>query len=212
MTQIKICGISNMRGLDAVIAARADYGGFVFYPPSPRNVQPGEAAELTSRARGHLGRAGLFVNPQDDFLAEVLSSADLDVMQLQGSESPERVAQIKSRFGIPIWKAVSVATREDVQRAEIYRELADFILFDAKTPPSALPGGMGLKFDWTLLADYDVGMPWGLAGGLDAGNVDDAIAATNAPLVDVCSGTESAPGIKDVDRIAAFCKAARNSG
>lgn len=208
--QIKICGIREPDALEAVIDAEANFGGFIFHPTSPRNLSLEEAAALTEQAEGRIQRVGLIVNPQDAFLDELFAVAKLEALQLQGSESPDRVREIRDRYGVKAWKAISVATKGDIERASAYFDAADFILFDAKTPPGALPGGMGLTFDWELLAGADVPIPWGLAGGLNVENVAEAIARTNAPLVDVCSGTESSPGIKDVDLVAAFCKAALN--
>lgn len=209
---IKICGISTAQALDAAIGARADHAGFVFFPRSPRNVSMQEAAALGSRAEGRIGRVGLFVDPDDTLLAEAMSAGRLDAIQLHGSETPERAAQVRARFGKPVWKALPVASRDDIARAEAYAGAADLILFDAKTPKGALPGGMGLAFDWSLLADWKGPVAWGLAGGLSAQNVAEAIRTTGAPLVDTSSGVESAPGVKDVDKIAAFAYAARNSG
>ncbi|MCK9542002.1 MAG: phosphoribosylanthranilate isomerase [Novosphingobium sp.] len=207
---IKICGISDPRALDAAIAARADHAGFVFFPPSPRHVPASQAAALAARAEGRIGRVGLFVDADDSTIGEALAAARLDAIQLHGRETPERAAQVKARFGLPVWKAVPVASRDDVAKADTYRNAADLILFDAKTPEGALPGGMGLSFDWTLLAHWKDAMPWGLAGGLTPDNVAQAVALAKPPLVDTSSGVESAPGVKDVNRIAAFVRAARN--
>jgi phosphoribosylanthranilate isomerase len=207
--KIKICGISTLPTLDAVIAAGADYCGFVFFPPSPRNISLGQLAELAARGGNRIARVGLFVDPDDAQLAGAIEAGRLDAVQLHGKESPERAAQVKARFGLPVWKALPVSAREDVERASAYSAAADLLLFDAKTPKGALPGGMGLTFDWSLLGAYKGPLPWGLAGGLTPGNVAEAVAQTRPPLVDTSSGVESAPGIKDVDKIAAFCKAAR---
>ena len=206
--QVKICGLKTPDALDAVVKARADYGGLVFHPPSPRNLTPSEAATLSQRAEGRVRLVGLFVNASDETLAEIVGAATLSALQFQGSESPERVAQISARFGLPVWKALPVAGPSDVARADAYKGAADLVLFDAKTPKGTLPGGMGLSFDWSLLSGLKTGFAWGLAGGLTSDNVGKAITQTGAPLVDVSSGVESAPGVKDVDRIAAFCKAA----
>ncbi|MGD9665310.1 MAG: phosphoribosylanthranilate isomerase [Novosphingobium sp.] len=208
---IKICGISTADALDASIAARADYCGFVFYPPSPRYLTPGQAAELAGRAGDRIGKVGLFVNPDDTDLRAGTEAAQLDAIQLHGSESPERTAQVKARFGLPVWKAVPISCAADVERAAAYRGIADLILFDAKTPKGSLPGGMGLAFDWSLLSGYRNLSGWGLAGGLNPSNIGDALRITHAPLVDTSSGVESAPGVKDIDKIAAFCQAARKS-
>jgi len=139
---------------------------------------------------------------------EAIAAAGLDVLQLHGSESPERVAQVKARFGLPVWKALPVAAPADVARADAYARIADLLLFDAKTPKGALPGGMGLAFDWQLVKGFRAA-PWGLAGGLSPANVAEAVAVSGAPLVDCSSGVESAPGVKDPALIAAFCRAAR---
>ena len=212
MAAIKICGISTPEALDAAIAGRADFVGFVFYPPSPRHVDQWAAATLAGRAGAAIGRVGLFVDADDALIAEAVAAGRLDAVQLHGRESPERVAQVKARFGLPVWKALAIAGSEDVAKANAYSDAADLLLFDAKTPDdAALPGGMGLRFDWSLLAGWRGRPGWGLAGGLTPGNVAGAIEATGAPLVDTSSGAESAPGLKDVDRIAAFCKAARQS-
>lgn len=208
---IKICGITTPDALDAAIKARADYAGFVFFPPSPRNLSPRDAAALAERAQGRIKRVGLFVDAEDGLIGEAVTAARLEVLQLHGSESPERAARLRAQFGLPVWKAIPVASAEDILRASAYRDAADFILFDAKTPKGTLPGGMGLSFDWSLLAGNRGPLPWGLAGGLAPDNVAEAIRATGAGLVDTSSGVESAPGVKDTTRIAAFCTAARSA-
>lgn len=205
--EIKICGINDPRALDAAIRARADYVGFVFFPASPRNVTPAEAATLSARAEGRIRRVGLFVDADDGTVSDAMAAGRLDILQLHGKESPERAAQLRARFGIPVWKALSVASIDDVARANAYAGAADLILFDAKTPKGALPGGMGLSFDWSLVANWKGALAWGVAGGLTPNNVAQAAQRTGAPLVDTSSGVESAPGVKDVDRIAAFCAA-----
>jgi phosphoribosylanthranilate isomerase len=208
--RIKICGISTPETLDAVLAARAEYVGFNFFPPSPRHVDPVAAAVLAARAGDAIAKVGVFVDPDEGLLREAVAAGRLDAIQLHGAEAPERCAALRSRFGLPVWKVIPVGNAADVARAGAYREAADFILFDAKTPKDAtLPGGMGLRFDWSLLSGLRMALPWGLAGGLSAANVRDAIDATGAPLVDTSSGVESTPGVKDVDKIAAFCAAVR---
>lgn len=206
---IKICGISTPDALEAAIRGRAAHAGFVFFPPSPRNLTPAQAADLSARAQGRIGRVGLFVDADDAFLARIVPAARLDALQLHGKEPPERAAELRARFGLPVWKALSVASAADVERAQAYAGAADLVLFDAKTPTGTLPGGMGLTFDWTLIANWKGPVAWGLAGGLDPANVADAVRATGAPLVDTSSGVESAPGVKDEARIAAFCAAVR---
>jgi phosphoribosylanthranilate isomerase len=209
--RIKICGITTAETLEATIAARADFVGFNFYPPSPRYLTPRKAPALGAQAAGRITRVGLFVDAEDEPIAEAVAAAGIELLQLHGDESPERAAQLRARFGLPVWKVIPVAGADDVSRAGAYREAADLILFDAKTPKGTLPGGMGLSFDWSLLAAGKGALPWGLAGGLNPDNVAAAIAATSAPLVDTASGVERAPGIKDPARIAAFCAAARSA-
>ena len=206
---IKICGVTTPAVLDAVIAARADHVGFVFFPKSPRNVSLRDAAPLADRAAGRIARVGLFVDPDDALIGEAIAAARLDALQLHGSESPERAAEVRARFGLPVWKAVAVASADDVAGAQRFAGAADLVLFDAKTPKGTLPGGMGLTFDWSLLAAWKNRAAWGLAGGLTPGNVAEAVARTGAPLVDTSSGVETAPGVKDPALVAAFCRAAR---
>ncbi|HKR91591.1 phosphoribosylanthranilate isomerase [Novosphingobium sp.] len=208
---IKICGISTPGALEAAIRARAAYVGLNFFPKSPRFVSPRQAAELSKRAEGRVRRVGLFVDADDDALAQFIAATQLDGLQLHGSESPERTAQVRARFGLPVWKALSVASADDVAHAHAYAGAADLILFDAKTPKGALPGGMGLSFDWSLVAQRKGAVAWGLAGGLTPENVAEAVALTGAPLVDTSSGVESAPGIKDEGKIAAFCAAVQRA-
>ena len=211
MPQVKICGLTAPDALDAAIAARADWCGLVFFPPSPRNLSTSVARELATRADGRIGKVGLFVDPDDALLAEGVAAGALDAIQLHGDETPARAAAMRARFGLPVWKVIAVSSAADIARAEAYREAADLILFDARTPKGAdRPGGMGLRFDWSLLAGHRGTLPWGLAGGLTPANVAEAIRLTGAPLVDTSSGVESAPGVKDVTRIAAFCAAARS--
>lgn len=207
---IKLCGLNTSDALDAAIKARADYAGFVFFPPSPRNLTLAQAAQFSERADGRIGRVGVFVDSGDSFISEVLAAVKLDAIQLHGKETPKRAAQIRTRFGLPVWKALPIAIREDVAHANTYAGAADLVLFDAKTPPGTLPGGMGLAFDWRLVVGWQSAVAWGIAGGLTPDNVAEAARLTSAPLLDTSSGIESAPGIKDVDRIAAFAYAARN--
>lgn len=205
---IKICGLSTPDTLNAAIDAGASHVGLNFYPPSPRYVTPKRAAELAALAGDCVVKVGVFVDADDDFLAASIQAGALDAIQLHGAETPERAGEIRAKFGLPVWKALAISAAEDVTKARDYAEAVDLILFDAKTPKGTLPGGMGLSFDWSLLAS-DHGAPqWGLAGGLTPTNIADAIRQTGAKLVDTSSGVESAPGVKDVDLIRAFCKAA----
>jgi len=207
-TPVKICGLSTPETLDAAIRGGAAYAGLVFFPPSPRNVSFDLAAALTARAPDHVGVVGVFVDPDDALVDRAIRAGKLDAIQLHKT-SPERVAHLRRLGGVETWAAVAVKTRADLNTARSYAGAADRILYDAKTPAgAALPGGMGLRFDWSLLDGHRHPLPWALSGGLDAANVGQAIGRTGAPLVDVSSGVESAPGVKDVDRIAAFLKAA----
>lgn len=208
--RIKLCGLTDAAALDAAVAARADYAGFNFYPPSPRFLPNAQAAQLGARAAGRIGRVGVFVDAGDAAIAEAVTAAGLDAIQLHGGESPARAAELRNRFGLPVWRVISVAKADDIAGAAAYAGAADLILFDAKTPKSALPGGMGLAFDWSLLSGLRIALPWGLAGGLTSGNVAQAVQITGAPLVDAASGIESTPGQKDPALIAAFCAAARS--
>jgi phosphoribosylanthranilate isomerase len=209
---IKICGLTTPAAVDAAIAARADYIGLVSFPRSPRHLAPADSAALAARAAGRTQVVGLFVDPADGLIAELVAAAKLDVIQLHGEETPARAAAVRAAFGLPVWKALPVATKADVERAAAYTGAADLVLFDAKAPKdAAMPGGLGLVFDWTLLAAHKAPLAWGLAGGLSPANVAEAVRSTNAPLVDVSSGVESAPGVKDEGLIAQFCKAARSA-
>jgi phosphoribosylanthranilate isomerase len=201
MTAVKICGLTTPEAYEA--ASTADYVGFVFFPPSPRNVTPRRAAELSPPPGP--ARVGLFVDPTDDAVAETLAVIPLDVLQVVAPA--ERVAQLRARFGLPVWRAVGVRTAADLP-ADLAG--ADAVLLDAKPPPGATrPGGNAVSFDWAMLAGWHPPGPWVLAGGLHPGNVAAAIAATGAPVVDVSSGVERAPGLKDPALIEAFLQAAR---
>lgn len=205
MVRAKICGLSTAATLDAAIAGGASHVGFVFFPKSPRHLTVPRAEELAARTPGHVVRVGVFVDPDDGLLERIVPAARLGAIQLHGRETPDRVAAIKARFGVETWKAIAVRTSRDLSAAGSYRGAVDRIVYDAKTPDGAdLPGGMGLRFDWTLLRGFAHPLPWILSGGLDAGNLAEAVAISGATLVDVSSGVENAPGVKDVDKIAAF--------
>ncbi|MEH3047697.1 phosphoribosylanthranilate isomerase [Sphingomonas adhaesiva] len=198
----KICGLSTAPTLDAAIAGGASHVGFNFFAPSPRYVTPERARALAQRMPAHVRRVGVYVDPDDALLDA--TAATLDAIQLHKTPV-ERIAAIRARLGRETWGVVAVKTRADLDGVARLAGAADRILYDAKTPDGAkLPGGMGVRFDWSLLDAFRHPLPWALSGGLDAGNVGEAIARTRAPIVDVSSGVESAPGIKDVDRIATF--------
>lgn len=208
--EVKICGITDEEAMDAAIEGGADYVGLVFFAKSPRNVTPDRAAELVEFAPGDVTKVGLFVDPDDATLDSVLTRVRLDLLQLHGSETPERVEAIRLEYGLPVMKVLSVSVADDLAAAEPYLAVADRLLFDAKPPKGALlPGGNAVSFDWTILTGRKWGLPWMLAGGLTPANVAEAIRVSGAPCVDVSSGVESAPGVKDVEKIQAFIKAAR---
>ncbi|WP_321394538.1 phosphoribosylanthranilate isomerase [Emcibacter sp.] len=210
---VKICGLSTPESLNAAIDHGAAYVGFVFYPPSPRNISPEKAGELTAMVPATAKKVGVFVNPDDSLLEEVLSAASLDILQLHGSESPDRVREIREKFDRPVMKAIAVAGAEDIRAAKTYETSADMLLFDAKAPKNlenALPGGNGLAFDWQLIRDSQWSVPWMLSGGLDADNISEAIATSAAEIVDVSSGVEVRPGEKDVHKIKAFIEATKS--
>jgi phosphoribosylanthranilate isomerase len=207
---IKICGLSTTETLDVALEAGADAVGFVFFPPSPRHISYEAARILAARVKGRAERVALSVDADDALLAAVIEALRPDVLQLHGKETPARVVAIKHRFGLPVMKAIPVAARADLAVAAEYAGVADRLLFDAPAPREATrPGGLGKSFDWRLLENLDPGVPFMLSGGLDAGNVAEALRVTRAPAVDVSSGVERAPGEKDPDKIRAFVRAAR---
>ena len=202
----KICGLSTEEAVTAASDAGAAYLGFVFYPRSPRAVTPQRAARLCAGVPAGIARVGLFVDAGDRVIEAALAAAPIDILQFHGGESPERVAAAKRRFGCPVMKAVAIAGFEDVLNAARYEDVADILLFDAKPPlrPDALPGGNGLAFDWALIADRQWCAPWMLSGGLTAELLPEAVRISGAAAVDVSSGVESHPGVKDLDKIRAF--------
>lgn len=203
----KICGINDAAAMAAAAAAGADMVGFVFFPPSPRAVTPAQAAAI---AQPGPAKVGLFVDATDDEIAAVLAALPLDVIQLHGEETPARCASVRGRFGLPVMKAIGIASAADLDGLADYAPVVDRFLLDAKAPPGApLPGGNAAPFDWTLTAGRTIPRPWLLAGGLTPENVAQAIAASGAPGVDVSSGVERARGVKDPARIAAFVAASR---
>ncbi|CAM8634696.1 phosphoribosylanthranilate isomerase [Sphingobium sp.] len=205
---IKICGLSTPETVGAAVSAGASHIGFVHFAKSPRHVEADQIRGLAAHAPAHIERVAVVVDPTDEMLGELVGAGALTALQLHGKESPQRVAAIRARFGLPVWKAIAVKTRADIDSASAYVGAADLLLFDAKTPDgAALPGGMGLRFDWTLLRGLAIPAPWGLSGGLSSDNVVEAICISGARLIDISSGVESAPGIKSVDKIMAFCKA-----
>ena len=209
-TLVKICGLSSPETLLATIAAGADMAGFVFFEKSPRHIDLETARTLGALAQGRLSKVSLTVDAGDDALDEIVGALAPDMLQLHGAESPARVGAVKARFGLPVIKAIGVATAADLAAARAYEGVADVLLFDAKpAPDAAVPGGAGVSFDWDLLRNINT-KNWMLSGGLDPENVAEALRRTGAPAVDVSSGVERARGVKDSVRIAAFVQAARS--
>jgi phosphoribosylanthranilate isomerase len=209
---IKICGLNTPESVDAALDAGADAVGFVFFPPSPRHIGFEAARALGARVRGRALKVALAVDAADEWLAAVIEALRPDMLQLHGKETRDRVVMVRTRFGLPVIKALPIAERADLTPIRLYASVADRLLFDARAPREATrPGGLGKSFDWRLLEGIDPGVPFMLSGGLDADNVAEALRITNAPAVDVSSGVERAPGAKDPDKIRAFVRAARNA-
>lgn len=204
-TRVKICGLTEPERVEQAGRLGAAYLGFVFYPPSPRALDPARARELVATVPTTAEAVGLLVDASDHEIETLLEAVPLDLLQLHGHETPERVSEIGLRFGCRVIKALRVEAADDLATLAVHAAAADLVLFDAKPPRDAVwPGGHGLPFDWRLLEGIDLARPWLLAGGLNAGNVAAAIALTGAPIVDVSSGVESGPGVKDPDRLDAF--------
>ena len=208
--QVKICGINSAAAADAALRAGADFGGLVFFAKSPRHLSLEQGALLAERMRGRLRLAALVVDESDEQLAAITARVKPDFFQLHGKETPARAADIRARFGISIIKALPAAEPADLSKASAYDDVAEMILFDAvPAADAARPGGLGTAFDWRILQGRNFARPWFLAGGLTPENVARAIAVSGAKMVDVSSGVESAPGVKNESRIAAFVAAAK---
>jgi phosphoribosylanthranilate isomerase len=208
----KICGLKTPEAVAAAIDGGASLVGFVFYGRSPRCVDPATVKQLEAHVPSSVQKVGLLVDESDERIAEILGTCDLDLLQLHGHETPERVAAIRSRFGRKVIKAIPVSEAADLDRAAQYETVADYLMFDAKPPKSmanALPGGNALSFDWALLADRRFKLPWFLAGGLTPDNLIEAVRISGAPMVDVSSGVEDRPGEKNLSKIKAFLDAAK---
>jgi phosphoribosylanthranilate isomerase len=207
---VKICGLRTPQALDAALESGADLVGFVFFPPSPRHLGLEAARRLGEQAAGRAGKVALTVDATDETLLDIVNALKPDMLQLHGKETPERVVAVRTRFGLPVMKALPIAERADLSPIRIYAKVADRLIFDARPPKEATrPGGLGTPFDWALLAGVNPGVPFMLSGGLDAGNVAEALRITRAPGVDVSSGVERAPGEKDADKIREFVRVAR---
>lgn len=209
MTKVKICGLSTPETIVTAINAGADFIGLVFYEPSPRHVEIEVAKYLASQIPDNFEIVGLFVNPNDQILQEVLNEVPLSMIQLHGSERASRVQEVKDTFHLPVIKALPIGTSDDLKNAGNYEGIADWFLFDSK--PSSLPGGNGEAFDWDIMKAFENKTPWMLAGGLTPDNVAEAIRVSHASAVDVSSGVESTRGIKDVNKIQAFISAAKQA-
>lgn len=208
----KICGLKTPEAVTAAIEGGASLLGFVFYDRSPRCVEPAAVKRLEARVPPAVQKVGLLVDESDARIAEILDGCDLDLLQLHGAETPERVAAIRARFGKQVIKAIAVSAAADLDRAAAYEGVADYLMFDAKPPKSmtgALPGGNALSFDWKLLAGRRFRLPWLLAGGLTPDNVIEAVRISGAPMVDVSSGVEDRPGEKNLSKIKAFLDATK---
>ena len=211
LQEIKICGLSTKPAIDAVIAGEATHMGLIFFEKSPRHVSLEIAQELSMHAGNRIKKVAVTVNADNAYLDQIVEAVEPDMLQLHGSESPARVQEIKGRYGLPVIKAFAIRDQADLEKAKEYREIADQFLFDAKPPKgSDLPGGNGVAFDWEIMDGWDVNMPYMLSGGLNLENITRAITRSGATSIDVSSGVESAPGIKDTDLIAAFLKKCRN--
>jgi phosphoribosylanthranilate isomerase len=209
---IKICGLKTPAALDAALAAGADLVGFVFFPPSPRHVGFEAARTLGERVKNRARKVAVSVDANDELLKSCIDALKPDLLQLHGREPPERVAVIRSRFGLPVMKALPITERADLSSVHLSAKVADLLMFDARAPREATrPGGLGRTFDWHLLENLALPVPFVLSGGLDAGNVAEALRITRPDGLDVSSGVEQAPGEKDVEMIRAFIRAAREA-
>ena len=207
---VKICGLSTPETLDVALDAGADMVGFVFFPPSPRHLAFEVARALGRRVRGRAQKVALTVDADKEFLATVVGALQPDILQLHGAESTAQVRAMARLFGLPVMKALPIAAKDDLERIAPYASVADRLLFDARAPQEATrPGGLGNSFDWRLLETVTPGIPYMLSGGLDAGNIAEALRITRATAVDISSGVERAVGVKDPDKIRAFVRAAR---
>jgi phosphoribosylanthranilate isomerase len=209
---VKICGLSTRETLDVALGAGADMVGFVFFPPSPRHLSLETARELGRQAKGRAAKVALAVDADDATLANIVETLQPDLLQLHGMETIARLRDIKQKFGLPVMKALPVETAADLTPLAGYAAVADRILFDARAPKEATrPGGLGAVFDWHLLEKLDLQLPFMVSGGLHVGNVAEAVRATRTGGVDVSSGVERSPGVKDPEMIRAFIRAARSS-
>jgi len=205
--EVKICGITDAPALQAAIDAKADFTGFVFYPHSPRYICSGDAAKLAAKIPEHIKLVGLFVNPSDADISEIIDLCRIDMIQLHGDETQQRVVKIRETYGLPVIKAIRVTGHKDIKLAEKYKNAADWLLFDTKVEDAY--GGTGKSFDWTLLQHFKSSIPWMLSGGLDAENISQALSMLSPDAVDVSSGVEDRTGVKNPAKIAEFIECVR---
>ena len=212
--EVKICGLDRPETVDGAVNAGAEMLGFVFYPPSPRNLTASAASRLTNRVPAGVKRVGLFVDPTDEMIATVLNQNVLDLIQLHGNEPPERVTEIKGITSLKVIKALKITSIRDLKYVSVYQGVAEWLMFDALAPKDmkrALPGGNALSFDWNILARANIPTPWILAGGLNRENVKEAMSTSGAKVVDVSSGVEKLPGVKCVEKIQSFIRAVKET-
>ncbi|WP_077968580.1 phosphoribosylanthranilate isomerase [Ensifer adhaerens] len=211
-TQVKICGLKTAEAAERAVALGASHVGFIFFPKSPRNIEPDDAGRIAERIRGQAKVVAVTVNADNDELDEIVSALNPDILQLHGSEDAERLLTVKAMYGLPVMKAFSVREASDLERIDAYIGIADRFLFDAKPPAgSDLPGGNGVSFDWKLLDALDGSVDYMLSGGLNADNIGEAMAQTHARAIDISSGVESAPGVKDLKLMESFFNAVRQA-
>lgn len=209
-TEIKICGLSSKEAISAAIEGGADYIGLIFFETSPRDVSLEKAAELSGFAGSAINKVAVTVDASDEFMDQIVEAVAPDMLQLHGSETPQQVKELKAKYKLPVMKAIAVSTLDDLSRSDAYENCADRFLFDAKAPKgSDLPGGNAVTFDWTLLKAIGGEVNYMLSGGLNVSNISQALRTTGAKAVDVSSGVESSPGIKDIAKITAFIKAVK---
>lgn len=211
-TQVKICGLKTAEAAERAVALGASHVGFIFFPKSPRNIEPDDAGRIADRIRGQAKIVAVTVNADNDELDEIVSALNPDILQLHGSEDADRLLTVKAMYGLPVMKAFSVREASDLEKIDAYIGIADRFLFDAKPPKgSELPGGNGVSFDWKLLDALDGSVDYMLSGGLNADNIGEAMAQTSARAIDISSGVESAPGVKDLKLMESFFNAVRQA-
>ncbi|CAN7217286.1 phosphoribosylanthranilate isomerase [Ensifer sp. ENS07] len=211
-TQVKICGLKTAEAAERAVALGASHVGFIFFPKSPRNIEPDDAGRIADRIRGQAKIVAVTVNADNDELDEIVSALNPDILQLHGSEDAERLLTVKAMYGLTVMKALSVREASDLEKIDAYIGIADRFLFDAKPPKgSDLPGGNGVSFDWKLLDALDGSVDYMLSGGLNADNIGEAMAQTSARAIDISSGVESAPGVKDLKLMESFFNAVRQA-